>query len=515
MQLPDYNGMLMQAGGSIADMIRAARASAQQQQTLKSIIGTYQPGTPGTPAIQNPDMAGPGGAPNPAANMDALALGDPGNITQPSSPAQLPGANNVAATPGTPGGFQGGMIGNSGPQAQMMQRLAPVLQSMQPGDAMKIALPLLLQSMQAPEEKNLAQGDIAYHRDSQTGTLVKDLSNPKDERTQPEKLADAMGLTGDDKNKFILGGSDFTSNQIKSREADLAAGRLGVERGQLGVAQAKLNQDNAAPPVMIGYTGPNGEETQTAASWDKRRGMFIDASSMQPIANPQNLRVIGNATGGGRSAVIAGRTVTSALDAASDLQNLSGADVNGNMGLFGTLGATPLNALKRSTLTTQQQQDVQTTMAGMSKAIAQLESGGMQTSDAVLKSIDALAPQLGDTQLTVMRKLGSYRQQVSNAIDGALASSMYSPQQKQLLTKTKQQLESSIPWLPKDVQGLENAGKGGTSMRDVFGAKLRVPPAAAVPAAQQNAPSQPPAPSGVDPQTWQFMTPQERALWQK
>jgi hypothetical protein len=41
-----------------------------------------------------------------------------------------------------------------------------------------------------------------------------------------------------------------------------------------------------------------------------------------------------------------------------------------------------------------------------------------------------------------------------------------------LLKKAKGEIETAIPWLPKDVQRLENSGKSGTSMRDVFTAKL-------------------------------------------
>jgi hypothetical protein len=257
---------------------------------------------------------------------------------------------------------------------------------------------------------------------------------------------------------------------IQQQQADAATKRADAEAQRAG-------QDNYGAPTMIGFAGPDGEEVQKAAIYNKKAGQYIDAETMQPIASPKNLRVIGNATGGGRSMAMAGRVSTAALDAASDLENLSGIGTGGNMGLFGTTMNTPMGALKRAVLTTQQAQDTQTTMAGLSRAMSLLGSGGMQGSDEVMKSFTSLQPQAGDTMLTTMRKLGSFRQQSVNGIDSALASPMYSPSQKKQLEAAKDKIVSAIPWEPHDVQVLENKGETGLSMHDVFGAKLGTPPA--------------------------------------
>lgn len=277
-------------------------------------------------------------------------------------------------------------------------------------------------------------------------------------------------------------GADF-SDRSKPFDSATGQGNKNVQQFEMGKATApamiranadyaRMNQENLQPPVQIGFTGPDGEEKQVAASWNRKIGKYVDVSNGQPITSTPNLRVIGNATGGGRSMAMAGRVATAALDAATDIQNLSGIGTGAGMGLFANVATTPLSALSR-TLTPQEVQDTQTTMAGLSRAMSLLGSGGMQGSDTVMKSFDLLQPNTGDSMLTTMRKLGSFRQQAVNGIDAALASPMYSPPQKKQLQEAKDRIQTAVPWTPQDVQNLENNGKSGTSMRDVFSAKLR------------------------------------------
>jgi hypothetical protein len=279
----------------------------------------------------------------------------------------------------------------------------------------------------------------------------------------------------------VQAGADF-SDRSKPFDSTNGQSNVPVQRFEMGKATApaiiranadyaRMNQENLQPPVQIGFTGPDGEEKQVAASWNRKVGKYVDVSNGQPITSTPNLRVIGNATGGGRSMAMAGRVSTAALDAATDIQNLSGIGTGAGMGLFANVTTTPLSALSR-TLTPQQVQDTQTTMAGLSRAMSLLGSGGMQGSDTVMKSFDLLQPNTGDSMLTTMRKLGSFRQQAGNGIDAALASPMYSPAQKKQLQEAKAKIDASVPWTPHDVQMLENGGQSGTSMRDVFSAKL-------------------------------------------
>lgn len=300
------------------------------------------------------------------------------------------------------------------------------------------------------------------------------VDNGNDVSKMPETYSPEMLPQLQATRQAALTAKDQLDNQQKAAtEAETNRHNLADEktaRGNLAVAQDKATQESYGAPTMIGFTGPDGEEKQVAGIYNKKNGQYIDAETMQPIVNPKNLRVIGNATGGGRSMAMAGRVSTAALDASTDIENMSGIATGGNAGLFSTMQNTPLNALGR-TLRPQSVQDMQTTMAGLSRAMSLLGSGGMQGSSDVMKSFDALEPQAGDSQLTVMRKLGSFRQQASNGIDAALASPMYSPAQKKQLQSAKDKIENAIPWLPADVQQLENGGDNSASMHSVFSAK--------------------------------------------
>jgi|GEM_PF-5130293 len=282
----------------------------------------------------------------------------------------------------------------------------------------------------------------------------------------------------------IQPGADF-SDRSKTFNSATGAGNVPVQRFEMGkvtapaiiranTEYARMNQESLQPPVTIGFTGQDGEEKQVAASFNRKTGKYVDASTGQVLTSTPNLRVIGNATGGGRSMAMAGRVATAALDASTDIENLSGIGTGAGMGLFANVQTTPLSALSR-TLTPQEVQDTQTTMAGLSRAMSLLGSGGMQGSDSVMKSFDSLQPNTGDSMLTTMRKLGSFKQQAGNAIDAALASPLYSPDQKKQLNGAKARLESAVPWTPRDVQNLENNGQSGTSMREIYAKKLGKP----------------------------------------
>lgn len=323
--------------------------------------------------------------------------------------------------------------------------------------------PILYQkALQTLKDNNVNAANLPPQYDEATiSSMMKQSLSVKDQlanQLEQEKLAET-------------GRHNVADEKTAQGNLGVARGNLGVAQGNLGVNQAKLNQEKLAPPAMIGFTGPDGEEVQKAAMFDKKSGRYIDSATMQPIINPQNLRVIGNATGGGRSMAMAGRVSTAALDAASDIENLSGIGTGAGMGLFANATTSPLSALSR-TLTPQEVQDTQTTMAGLSRAMSLLGSGGMQGSDEVMKSFDRLNPNTGDSMLTTMRKLGSFRQQATNGIDSALESPMYSPAQKKQLQEAKDRMSAAIPWTPKDVQALENNGQSGTSMHDIYSAKL-------------------------------------------
>lgn len=451
------------------------------QKALADVFTSLAPVTPGPPALQAPPRLAdnaPGQLPQLPPSMPATHSGQP-----PSQPYNT-GSASMSGGGEYPGNLP--MIAPRQPQQPAQQQPQPFdIRSLAPKLAAMAAAgvdisPVLSILKQAQPDYST---DIQYTHDNRPYVLdhsgrVKFLDTEGVSR--PVKLAVAGNGMSYDENSTAPG-TDF-SDRGKPFNSATGAPNLPVQRFEMGKALApaqlrasvdlaRMNQDSLQPPVQIGFSGTDGEEKQVAASWNRKIGKYVDVSTGQPITSTPNLRVIGNATGGGRSMAMAGRVSTAALDAATDIENLSGIGTGAGMGLFANVTTTPLAALSRK-LTPQEVQDTQTTMAGLSRAMSLLGSGGMQGSDTVMKSFDLLQPNTGDSMLTTMRKLGSFRQQAGNGIDAALASPMYSPSQKKQLQEAKAKIDAAVPWTPHDVQALENKGQNGTSMREVFAAKL-------------------------------------------
>lgn len=265
---------------------------------------------------------------------------------------------------------------------------------------------------------------------------------------------------------------------------------------EVGIQAANSARDSLVQPVSIEYQ-VNGEPVQTTASFDKKTGNYIDLSNHQPIINPQGLRLLPTASGSSRSAMGIARTLTSAHDAVTGIENLSNIDNRANVGMFPNLATTPKSALTR-VMSPQEVQSTQATMGGLGRAMAGLASGGLAPDQNTLHSYEALTPALGDTQLTKMRKLAEMRQQTENALEVQGVSPLLTPDQKKQVDSLKARVAKAIPWTVADVQTLENAKDPNVSLRS-----LGVGAVAAGKA----------APAGVDARTWSHMTPQEQALW--
>lgn len=262
--------------------------------------------------------------------------------------------------------------------------------------------------------------------------------------------------------------------------------------------------ENIAAPTQIGYTGPDGEEVQTAASFDKKTGHYIDAATQQPIVNPKNLRVIGNSSGGARSQNVVNRVLTSTEDATSGIENLARASVGQSKGLFPNLVTTPLSALSRA-VTPQDIQDYNATNAGLGRAMGALATGGMAVDEMTQKSFEGLNLNQGDSYITKMRKLAELRQQSQNAIDVQLRSSLLNAEQKTALKVMNTRISAAIPWTVTDVQNLENSGNPKLSLRDAAKAQ-GLGAAAAIPTVAT------PADAAKLPSGTKFKTPDGRIL---
>lgn len=223
-------------------------------------------------------------------------------------------------------------------------------------------------------------------------------------------------------------------------------------------APDKPDKENLSPPTTIEHI-VNGEPVQVVAMFDKAKGRYLDMSGN--AVDTTGLRVL--PSGGSRATLGLLRVSTAAADAATGIENLSKLPAGSNMGWFSQAANTPMGALKR-VLSPQEAQDMRTTAAGLSRAMAGLATGGLAVDIETQKSYDALIPQAGQTRLTALRQMGEMRQQAENGIESALSNPYISPQQKANLEKAKAKIASAIPWTPTDVSNLENAKSPNATM---------------------------------------------------
>jgi hypothetical protein len=297
-------------------------------------------------------------------------------------------------------------------------------------------------------------------------------------------------LTGEPKMVF----DGLAANQAQQR-ITLEKQSVGIAAGNLSLRRAEFNRDNLAPPTTVEHI-VNGEPVQVTAMFDKRNGRYIDMTG-KPV-DPTGLRVL--PAGSSRATLGLLRVATAAADAATGIDNLSKLPANSNLGWFSQAANTPVGALKR-TLTPQEAQDMRATVAGLSRAMGGLATGGLAVDIPTQQSYEALIPQAGQTRLTAIRQMGELRQQAVNGIESALANPYITPAQKANLTSAKTKIESAVPWTPNDVSALETSKNPSATMHGMGVGTLRLPASGSK------------APAGVDPKVWSHMTPQEQALW--
>lgn len=225
-------------------------------------------------------------------------------------------------------------------------------------------------------------------------------------------------------------------------------------------------------PVMLEFTDKDGNSQQVLAQQNQVNHQWVTASNGQPLDFPNgDEKIVPPSTGGGRNAGMVTRSLTAAKDAAADIQNMVQLPLSANSGLFGMRGAHGDGTLMGSAwnilgnkLTTQEQQDMNTTMVGMGRALAGLETGGTQVQQALMNQYEKLAVQQGDTYATAMRKLGTMRQNAINGAEANMASPYTSADQKKQFQATIDAIKTAVPWTPSDVTAYERAAEKNSQM---------------------------------------------------
>lgn len=272
---------------------------------------------------------------------------------------------------------------------------------------------------------------------------------------------------------FDAGRSDH-----KDTLANEAANRGVTLRGQ-NMADARAKEANGKArfdnPVEVEVNDGQGGTKQVLAQQDKVTGQWMTADQNRTPLDSTNMRVIkSDATGGGRVAGQVMRLMGSAKQATAELKNLAELPLEASTGWFGghhqttsLFGAT--KEVLANKVTSQDVQDTNVTMIGMGRALAGLESGGMQPNQSLQDQFSGLALKEGDTNMTKMRKLATMRQDADNALEAALTSPILGKEQKAYAQKLRVELQTAIPWTPSDVTRLERSDNPRATLKDFGG----------------------------------------------
>lgn len=237
---------------------------------------------------------------------------------------------------------------------------------------------------------------------------------------------------------------------------------------EISTAKNKSLYPNGVVPDDIGGTD------QVLAQQNKKTGQWYTADEKRIPLDATGSKIIPEsmaAGGGSRVGAQVLRILINAHDATSEIRNIAELPLTASSGWLAGRGQAPglISAVKEvlsQKVLPQEVQDFNTSMIGLGRAMAMLESGGMQISDTVMKQYDRLALQEGDTNLTKMRKLGTMRQQTENALRGTMSSPFVGKAQREQINQLMKDLVKAVPWTPSDVTKLQQSKNPSATMKD-------------------------------------------------
>lgn len=295
-------------------------------------------------------------------------------------------------------------------------------------------------------------------------------------------LASMTGIAGLQKlgpqmiNQAASGAQDYatlrdrTQNQGLQRALQEQAMKLASQDRQDAIEQRReaaaerAAQGQSADRELIKVIDPNspiGYKTIPRSSFNQGSDNLYTAPS----------------SGDARSAIQNDRVITAANEAGLDVHNLSLLPAGVSSGILG-VGGSPGHSLfsitgaaLKNTLAPEETQAYNKIITGLAQNIAATEAGGLQSSQARVKSFDSLLLQPGDTMLTKLQSMANMRQNVEKAIEVKLASSHIPQEQKDILRGVQDQLKQDVPFSVEDVIKLQRGNNPSMSFADIINQK--------------------------------------------
>lgn len=184
---------------------------------------------------------------------------------------------------------------------------------------------------------------------------------------------------------------------------------------------------------------------------------------------------------GAREQVFLQRTMTSANEAAKDLENVVQLPMTSSTGWFGgrqqgtgMLGAT--QEVLANKMTPQEVQSYNTLSSGFQRSLASIEAAGLAPSGTLSHQMDSVIFKEGDTNLTKLQKLAQTRQIVEAGLESTMANPRIPDEQREHMQKVMDSIKKSVPFTQSDLLVLEKAQDKNpkVTLKDVMTAKQKI-----------------------------------------
>jgi len=184
---------------------------------------------------------------------------------------------------------------------------------------------------------------------------------------------------------------------------------------------------------------------------------------------------------GAREQVFLQRTMTSANEAAKDLENVVQLPMSSSTGWMGgrqqstsILGATK-EALANK-LTSQEVQSYNTLSSGFQRSLASIEAAGLAPSGTLSHQMDSVIFKEGDTNYTKLEKLAQTRQIVEAGLESTLANPRIPEDQRKHMEDVMASIKKSVPFTQSDLIVLQNAQEKNpkVTLKDVMKEKQKL-----------------------------------------
>jgi hypothetical protein len=178
----------------------------------------------------------------------------------------------------------------------------------------------------------------------------------------------------------------------------------------------------------------------------------------------------------GREYMMTSRIVSAADLGSAALANVVELPIGSNTGVFG-IGQSPGHSVVQSTgdslrnrLAPQDVQSYNTTISGLTRNLAAIESAGLMPQGSLTESMNSIVFRSGDTELTVLRKLAETRQIIERGVQATLNNPRLPESVRGEVQESLARAAQAVPFTVHDVTELQKQSRGGkkVSINDVI-----------------------------------------------